>query len=120
MVKRPDVPQTWVTRVRTMVQFPEVHEEDAWTGVRWRIGQHTFAHIFGGEDQLFRITFRAPGDEVAAFVHMGLPYFRVGGNAVGIIVNDDTDWTELGELLTDSYRLQAPARLADQILTDQI
>ena len=29
-----------------------------------------------------------------------------------MLLDDDTDWTELGELLTDSYCLQAPARLA--------
>ena len=28
---------------------------------------------------------------------------------------DDTDWTELAELLTDSYCLQAPAKLAARV-----
>jgi hypothetical protein len=33
---------------------------------------------------------------------------------VGVLLADDTDWDELGELLTDSYCLPAPAALASQ------
>jgi hypothetical protein len=98
-------------------RLPSTIEENAWVGTRWRIGQATIAHVFGGEDQLFRITFRAEADEVMAFEHLGLPYFRAGWgrNVVGILLDDDTDWTELAELLTDSYCLQAPASLAGQV-----
>ena len=72
---------------------------------------------FGGDDQRFRITFRAEPDEVIAFRHLGEPYFDVGwsGNAVGLLLDDDTDWAELAELLTDSYCIQAPAGLAAQV-----
>ena len=56
-------------------------------------------------------------DEVAAFEHMGDPYFRAswGGNVVGLLLDDDTDWEELAELLTDSYCIQAPTTLAEQV-----
>ena len=85
--------------------------------MRWRVGQATIAHVFGGEDGLFRITFRAELDEVMAFQHLGQPYFKAswGTNVVGIVLDDDTDWSELAELLTDSYCIQAPARLASQV-----
>ena len=55
------LPELWVRRLRTLLvdRFPECVEEDAWVGVRWRVGQATIAHAFGGEDGLFRITFRA-------------------------------------------------------------
>ncbi|QYJ04157.1 MmcQ/YjbR family DNA-binding protein [Nocardioides panacisoli] len=113
MVNRPDPPEAWVRRVRDLLAgFPQCREEDAWTGVRWRVRGSTVAHLFGGEDQLFRITFRADPDEVIAFRHMGPPYFRVGGNAVGLVLEESTDWEELAELLTDSYCIQAPQRLA--------
>ena len=97
--------------------FPECTEEDAWVGVRWRVGQATIAHVFGGEDQRFRIVFRAEPDEVMAFRHLGPPYFKAGwgSNVVGLLLDDDTDWDELGELLTDSYCIQAPARLVAQV-----
>ncbi len=118
MPERPDVPLAQVERLRVLLaDLPECVEQRAWTGVRWRVGQATVAHVFGGEDQLFRITFRAEPDEVMAFQHLGSPYFRAswGGNVVGLLLDDDTDWGELAELLTDSYCLQAPARLADQV-----
>ena len=115
MPERPDVPMAWVECLRVLLaDLPECVEQSAWTGVRWRVGQATVAHVFGGEDKLFRITFRAEPDEVMAFRHLGAPYFKAswGGNVVGLLLDDDTDWGELAELLTDSYCLQAPARLA--------
>ncbi|HEY1134577.1 MAG TPA: MmcQ/YjbR family DNA-binding protein [Nocardioides sp.] len=117
MARRPDVPTAWVERLRAVLTaFPECGEEDAWTGVRWRVGTSTVAHVFGGEDQLFRVTFRADADEVMAFRHLGAPYFVVGGDAVGMLLDDATDWGELTELLTDSYCIQAPDRLAQQVV----
>ena len=61
------------------------------------MGQATVAHVFGGEDQLFRITFRAESDEVMAFEHLGAPYFRAGWgrNVVGLLLDDETDWDEV-------------------------
>ena len=118
MAERPQVPAAWVRRLGALLgAFPECREEDAWVGVRWRVGAATVAHVFGGEDQLFRITFRAEPDEVMAFTHLGPPYFKAGwgGNVVGLLLDDDTDWQELAELLTDSYCLQAPARLESEV-----
>ena len=118
MPERPDVPLAWVDRLRDIVaRFPECEEYSAWTGVAWRVRQATVAHVFGGEDQLFRVRFFAEPDEVLAFEHLGAPYYRSewGVNAVGILLDDDTDWEELAELLTDSYCLQAPQFLAEQV-----
>ncbi|UYM06388.1 MmcQ/YjbR family DNA-binding protein [Solicola gregarius] len=118
MPERPEVPPATVQRVRDVFEeFAECVEEDAWVGVRWRVGQATVAHVFGGEDQLFRVTFRAERDEVMAFEHLGAPYFRAGwgDNVVGLLLDDATDWGELAELLTDSYCLQAPDRLVELV-----
>jgi hypothetical protein len=118
VAQRPELPEPWVRRMAVLMErFPECVEEDAWVGVRWRVGQATIAHAFGGEDGRFRITFRAEADELMAFERLGPPYFKAdwGGNVVGIILDDDTDWPELGEMLTDSYCLQAPARLAQLV-----
>lgn len=72
------------------------------------------AHVYGGEDQRLRVTFRAEPDEVIAFENLGDPYFRAqwGHNVVGLFLTDSTDWAELSELLTESYCIQAPRRLA--------
>jgi hypothetical protein len=115
--ERPEFPQQWVERLRRLLDFPECVEEPAWTGVRWRVGSATVAHAFGGEDQLFRITFRAEPGEVMALEHLGAPYFRAswGRNVVGMLLDEATDWDELAELLTDSYCLQAPPALAARV-----
>ena len=99
---------------KVLTRLPRCREEPAWVGMRWRVGQATVAHVYGGEDQRLRVTFRAEQDEVLAFGHLGEPYFRAewGRNVVGMLLDDATDWDELRELLTDSYCLQAPRRLA--------
>ncbi|NUR05764.1 MAG: MmcQ/YjbR family DNA-binding protein [Nocardioidaceae bacterium] len=118
MAERPDVPDWRVQRIATtLAALPECFPEAAWVGVRWRVRDATVAHVFGGEDQLFRVVFRAEPDEVMALQHLGDPYFRAGWgrNVVGLLLDDRTDWDELGELLTDSYCLQAPRQLAELV-----
>ena len=118
MADRPDVPDAMLRRLRaTFATLPQITEERAWVGVRWQVGKATVAHVFGGEDQRFRVTFRAEREEVLAFEQMGAPYFRAGwgNNVVGVLLDDDTDWDETAEMLTDSYCIQAPAHLAAQV-----
>jgi hypothetical protein len=119
---RPEVPEVMLRRIGAVLEaLPECRRGTAWVGVHWRVtigsGWATVAHVFGGEDQRFRVVFRAEPDEVIALQHLGEPYFRAGWgrNVVGMLLDDDTDWEELGELLTDSYCVQAPRRLADQV-----
>ena len=118
MPTRPEVPAAMAAHVRAILSaLPECQEEPAWVGVRWRVGSATVAHLFGGEDQAFRLVFRAEPDEVSAFAHLGPPYFKAGWgrNVVGLIVTDETDWVEVAECLTDSYCLMAPVHLAAQV-----
>lgn len=107
--------------------LPEAHEEDAWTGVRWRIRQKTFAHVMvaqeGYESAYLAITgepgpetvltFRAAGDELLALTHAGLPFYKPpwSPTVVGMVLDGETDWTEVAELVTESYRCCAPQRL---------
>ena len=108
----------WGLRVDAVLgALPQCRQESAWTGTRWRVGGATVAHIFGGEDQVFRITLRGEPDEVAAFEHLGQPYFRSGwgSNVIGLVLDEHTDWDEVGELVTDSYCIQAPGHLAEQV-----
>jgi hypothetical protein len=107
--------------------LPEVLEEQAWTGVRWRIRAKTFAHVMvaqpgyesayrdiTGDDSIRTVlTFRAAGDELLALTHAGRPFYKPpwSGTIVGMVVDDDTDWTEVAELVTESYRACAPQKL---------
>ncbi|MGJ6979948.1 MmcQ/YjbR family DNA-binding protein [Aestuariimicrobium soli] len=107
--ERAPIPLEFVERVRAVMDaLPRTHEEDAWTGVRWRVRQVTIAHLFGGEDQQVRITFKGSSDEVHAFGEMGHPYFRTewSEDTIGMVLDASTDWQEVAEMLQDSYRLQ--------------
>jgi hypothetical protein len=111
----------------TALALPEAYEEDAWTGIRWRIRARTFAHVMvaqPGYESSFRditgiadpttvLTFRATGEELLALVHVGLPFYRPpwSPTIVGMVIDDDTDWTEVADLVTESYRVCAPQRL---------
>src|SRR4051794_26917415 len=105
VAERPEVPVKWVRRLRGLLAFPECVEEQAWTGVRWRVGSATVAHVFGGEDQLFRITFRAEPDEGMAVEHLRDPYLRTswGRNVVGGLLGDENDRPEVGGPLPHSH-----------------
>jgi hypothetical protein len=111
----------------TALALPEAYEEDAWTGVRWRIRAKTFAHVMvaqAGYESSFRnitgvadpttlLTFRASGDELLALVHTGMPFYKPpwSPTIVGMVLDDDTDWDEVAELVTESYRFCAPQKL---------
>lgn len=119
MADRPEVPLEMVERcARVLLDLPGCREEDAWTGVRWRVRGATVAHVFGGEDQRFRLVLRAEPGEVAAFEAMGDPYFRAGWgeDVVGLVLDGRTDWDEVAELLVGSYCVQAPARDAEEVM----
>ncbi len=111
----------------TALALPETYEEDAWTGVRWRIRAKTFAHVMvaqAGFESSFRditgvadpttvLTFRATGDELLALTHAGLPFYRPpwSPTIVGMVIDADTDWAEVVDLVIESYRFCAPQKL---------
>ena len=112
----------------TALALPEAYEEDAWTGVRWRIRSKTFAHVMvaqAGFESSFRevtgvaepttlLTFRAIGDELLALTHAGMPFYKPpwSPTVLGMVIDDDTDWSEVADLVTESYRICAPQKLA--------
>jgi hypothetical protein len=119
-------------RVRSMCEaLPEIQEQTAWVGVRWRVRHHTFAHLLvvadgkpqgharaaGTDGPVTMLTFRAPASEVEAYASMGAPYFYAGWgrDVVGLVLDDDTDWYEVEELVTDSYRELAPRKLVSRL-----
>jgi predicted DNA-binding protein (MmcQ/YjbR family) len=111
--------------------LPEAHEELAWTGVRWRVRKRTFAHVLAveqGEPEFLArlvgadvtatiLTFRSSGTELDVLRHAGHPFFHAGWgrDAMGMVLGAATDWTEVAELLTESYCLLAPKKLQVQV-----
>ena len=127
---RPEPDPRYVARVAEVaLRLPGVREEDAWTGVRWRVRQRTFAHVVAlhHTDAVERlgitdgrtvtvVTLRSAGEERAALAAMGSPYLASwADDVVAVVLDDATDWTEVGELVAESYRLLAPARLVREL-----
>lgn len=127
-----NLPVAVLTRVRRVcLSLPEAYEELAWVGVRWKVRARTFAHVLtivGGKPQAHAraagtdgpatvLTFRAPDEEVVALREIGRPFFfgGWGRDVVGLRLDDRIDWSEVAELLTESYCLMAPKTLAAQV-----
>jgi predicted DNA-binding protein (MmcQ/YjbR family) len=127
---RPEPDPAWVARVgEVALRLPGAHEDDAWTGVRWRIRQRTFAHVVAlhHADAVSRlgitdgrpvtvVTLRSAGEERAALAAIGPPYLTSwSDDVVAVVLDDDTDLGELEELVIESYRLMAPRRLVREL-----
>ena len=122
----PEVPVEYVDRLRSMcLALPEAYEEAAWVGTRWRVRQRTFAHVVhiesgwppayaraAGVDAASVLTFRSAGDELEVLSAVGRPFFRPpwAPGVVGMLLDDATEWDEVSELVTESYRVLAPRR----------
>jgi hypothetical protein len=62
------------------------------------------------------IIVRSTGAERAALTAMGPPYLASWGDDVLAVVLDEiSDWTEVAELIAESYRLLAPAMLVREL-----
>ena len=117
-----DVPDHVVERLRAIcVGLPDAYEEPAWVGVRWRVRTKTFAHVLAidGEGAARRVVlaFRSMGDELEVLRHAGPPFSVLGWgrDALGLDIDDRTDWDELRELVTESFCVMAPRKLADLV-----
>jgi hypothetical protein len=111
----------------TALALPDAYEEDAWTGVRWRVRKKTFAHVLVAQEgytsayrEMTRVTepttvltFRASGDELLALANAGPPFYQPpwSPTVVGMVLDGVTDWDEVAELVTESYRFCAPQKL---------
>ena len=127
-----DVPLEILTELRALCRaLPEAYEEPAWAGTRWRIRKRTFAHVLtveAGSPPAFSraaahvgpvtvMTFRSAEPELEVLRSAGHPFFSPGwgANVVGMVLDDDVDWEEVSELLTESYCIMAPKKLAERV-----
>ncbi len=113
-----DVPAELLEHVRAVAMaMPDAYEEPAWTGVRWRVRKRTFAHVLtvdGAGGPATMVSFRAPAEELPWLLEAGHPFFRLGWgrDVVGMVLDERTDWDEVREVLTDSFCVMAPKKLA--------
>ena len=59
------------------------------------------------------LVLRADPDERDALLSIGRPFYapRAGRDRIGVRLTDETDWEEIRELVTESYRRLAPKKL---------
>lgn len=97
--------------------LPEAWDEPAWTGHRFLVRKKNFAHVFAVCDERGAVetivAVRSPDDEREALLAVGHPFFLLGWgrDAVGMVLDDDTDWDEVREIVTESYCVLAPKKL---------
>ena len=121
MTEHADVPDEVFAELRAICDgLPDAYEEQAWTGRRWRIRKRTFVHVFAIDSPRGPFTamqFRSEGPELDVLRHSGHPFFRAGwgNNVVGMVLDAETNWIEVGELVTESYCIMAPKKLAAQV-----
>lgn len=114
-----NLPAHVVARARKIcLAFPESEESEAPLGVGFRIRRRLFAHLFSiatpEDDHVTMLVCRADPEEREVLREIGHPFFipRSGRDRVGVLIDDNTDWTEVAELVTESYRILAPKKLA--------
>jgi hypothetical protein len=120
-----EVPEDIVERIRALcLALPEVtvRVDDPLTRTRstahsFDIRRRSFCLLVAVEDSAGKpvplLVLRADGDEREALLSVGHPFFssRVGRDRIGVLLTDDTDWEEIRELVTGSYRILAPKKL---------
>lgn len=121
------MPIELVERLRsTCLALPDVYEEPAWVGTRWKIRKRTFAHVLRIEDgwppayaraagvdgPADVLTFRSAGAERASLAGVGHPFFLAPWwpDAAGMVLEPGCDWDEVAELLAESYFLRGGKR----------
>ena len=113
-----EVPDELVHRVRALcTALPETTvREDRWAQ-SYDLRRRSFCLLIAPEDQSGRpvplLVLRADPDEREVLLAIGHPFFasRGGPDRIGVLLTDETDWEEIRELVTESYRMLAPKKL---------
>jgi hypothetical protein len=63
------------------------------------------------------LVLRAGPEEREALLASGHPFFatRAGGDRIVVLLSERTNWEEIGELVTESYRILAPKKLSARL-----
>ena len=113
----PEVPEHLVEPVRSLcLGLPETTERaDRWA-YNYEIRRRSFCLLVAPEDPNGKpvplLVVRADPDEREVLLAIGHPFFAGSGHRVGVLLDDNTDWEEIGELVTESYRILAPKKLS--------
>ena len=124
-----EVPKDIEERVRTLcLALPEVtvRVDESRTGARstahsFDVRRRSFCLLVAVEDRTGKpvplLVLRADPDDREAYLSIGHPFFasRAGRDRIGVLLADEPDWEEIRELVTESYRVLAPKKLAARL-----
>ena len=113
-----EVPADIVERIRSLcLALPEVTVRvDGWAQ-SFDIRRRSFCLLVAREGSAGQpvplLVLRADPDERDALLSIGHPFFasRAGRDRIGVRLTDETNWEEICELITESYRRLAPKKL---------
>jgi hypothetical protein len=123
------VPRDLLSKLQSVcLGLPDVCEEQAWVGTRWCVRKKNFAHVLminsgwppayakaaGCDGPACVLTFRLSARRLHAPRFARHPFFRPVwfANIAGLLLDRNTDWDEVETLLTESYCVLAPKKLA--------
>jgi hypothetical protein len=120
-----EIPEEIFERVSTLCRaLPEVTVRSDASRIRTRSTAHSFdiprrsfcllvATESPTGNPVPLLVLRAEFDERDALLAIGHPFFapRAGPGRIGVLLTKNTDWEEIRELLTESYRILAPKKL---------
>jgi predicted DNA-binding protein (MmcQ/YjbR family) len=99
------MPPRPLTRIRKLcLGLPESHEVEAWGEPTFRVRNKLFAMYTTANNH-------HGGGRPAAPKRFFVPPYVGPSGWIGIWLDGAVDWSELADLLRDSYRLVAPKRL---------
>jgi hypothetical protein len=121
----PNVAETALERTQAIVaRLPEVKRSDNPIGCYFLVRRKIFAQVAtvvgsGGRPATI-VAMRPDPEEREALLATGDPYFSRGPwderlGRIAVRIGDATDWDEITELVTDSYRQTAPKKLVAQL-----
>ena len=128
-----DIRPDWLAQVRQIaLALPEATEKETWDHPTFRIRDKIFAGIGVGDgatdhrlkagELVTAMSMKAAPGEQESLLATGHPFFRpkyVGHRGwIGIVIDEETDWAEVEELVIDSYRTIAPKKLVRQLDQD--
>jgi predicted DNA-binding protein (MmcQ/YjbR family) len=120
-----EVPQGIVERISALcLSLPEVtmrvdgsRTEARSTARSFDIRRRSFCLLVARADPAGKpvsvLVLRADPDEREVLLSTGHPFFasRAGRDRIGVVLTGETDWEEIRELVTESYRILAPKKL---------
>jgi hypothetical protein len=120
-----NAPAVALERAQAIVaQLPDVERSDNPLGCYFLVRRKIFAQVAtfidpGGRPATI-VAMRPDPEEREALIAIGRPYFSRGPwderlGRIAVLIEATTDWDEIAELVTDSYRLTAPKKLVAQL-----